>query len=63
MTKKKIQFSKEEETIDEILANPQRSQILNNQFFAKNSFKQVCKMTMARIGQGNLVGEEDILYN
>lgn len=34
--------------------------MVQNKFFNKNSIKQVDKHTLAYIGPGNLVGEEDL---
>lgn len=44
----------------EIRKNPKRANMVQNKFFNKNSIKQVDKHTLAYIGPGNLVGEEDI---
>jgi CRP-like cAMP-binding protein len=43
------------------LENPQKACKLQNKFFSKNSVKKIEKHTLAYVGPGNMVGEEDII--
>jgi len=63
VTKKLIVKNKQTENIQEILDNPQRACKLQNKFFSKNSVKQIDKHTLAYVGPGNLIGEDDVIVN